>query len=273
MGPGIDRGIAMAEAMKRRRWAKRLTWAAAVLSFGSVLAALVAAVGSGQDLWHFRPAFTVLRWAFFAACAGALLAIVAALIAWRASPKLVLLNLLALIVALGFVLYLGLLVQKARSVPAIHDISTNLEDYPRFYRLRVRDDNLADVPDMGRPELAAMSPRDRWRAIHREHYGDIATVRVPWDVAGTTTRARDLAEERGWEIATFDPEAGIVEAVDTSRFFRFRDNVIVRVREAEGGAGSIVDMRSISRVGVSDVGVNAERVRAFLADLQREQAG
>ncbi|HEV2866129.1 MAG TPA: DUF1499 domain-containing protein, partial [Allosphingosinicella sp.] len=52
-------------------------------------------------------------------------------------------------------------------------------------------------------------------------------------------------------------------------FFRFRDNVVVRVRPDSDGSGSVVDMRSISRVGVSDVGVNARRVRAFLADLQR----
>lgn len=262
----------MAEAMKRRRWAKRLTWAGAVLSFGALAAALIAAFGSGEEYWGFRAGFAVLRWSFFAAIAGAVLAFAGGLVAWRASPKLVLVNLLALAVALGFVVFVALQVQAARAAPAIHDISTNLEDYPRFYRLRVRDDNLADIPDMGRPELAALPPRERWRAIHREHYGDIATVRVPWSVAETTERARDLAEERGWEIVTYDPAAGIVEAVDTSRFFRFKDNVIVRVRRAGDGSGSIVDMRSISRVGVSDLGVNAQRVRAFLEDLQQEPA-
>jgi len=65
------------------------------------------------------------------------------------------------------------------------------------------------------------------------------------------------------------PASGIVEAVDTSFFFRFKDNVVVRVRPVTDTAGSVVDMRSVSRVGVSDVGVNARRVRRFLADLQR----
>ena len=63
--------------------------------------------------------------------------------------------------------------------------------------------------------------------------------------------------------------SGILEAVDTSRFFRFKDNVVVRIRPVGENDGSIVDMRSISRVGVSDIGVNAERVRRFLADLRR----
>ena len=111
--------------------------------------------------------------------------------------------------------------------------------------------------------------RERWQAIHREYYGDIATIRVPWTVAETVDRARALAERRGWEIVTTDAERGILEAVDTSFFFRFKDNIVVRVRPAAEGSGSLVDMRSISRVGVSDVGVNARRVRDFLAELQR----
>jgi uncharacterized protein (DUF1499 family) len=259
----------MVEALTKRRRAVRLTWLAVLLSFGAVAAALIAAVGTGRGAWDFRTGLSVLRYAFFAGIGGLLLALIAIFAARRAQPKLVLASLLALVVALAFVLYVGNLVRIARSVPAIHDISTDVEDWPRFYRLTVRADNLENIPDMGRAELAALPPRERWKAIHREHYGDIATIRLPWDVPETVARVRALAAEaRGWEIVTTDPRNGIVEAVDTSFFFRFKDNVVVRVRPAPGG-GSLVDMRSISRVGVSDVGVNARRVRDFLADLQR----
>ena len=181
-------------------------------------------------------------------------------------------NLAASLVAGSFVAFLGSQIRTARTAPPIHDIATNLDDWPRFYRLTVREDNLEIIPDMGRPDLAALEPRERWKAIHREHYGDIATIRVPWSVEDTVARARALAADRGWEIVTTDPRNGIVEAVDTSRFFRFKDNVVVRVRPAADGSGSLVDMRSISRVGVSDVGVNARRIREFLADLRREEA-
>lgn len=259
----------MVEALKKRRWAVRLTWAGAILCFGSVAAALIAAIGAGRGAWHFGGAFTVLRYAFFAAILGILLSLAGAIVAGRVRPRLALVNLAAILVAGVFVGFLGNQVRIARSVPPIHDIATNLDDYPRFYRLRVRDDNLAVVPDMGRADLAALEPRERWKAIHREHYGDIATIRVPWSREETVRRARALAEERGWEIVTADEERGIVEAVDTSRFFRFKDNVVVRVRPVTEGNGSIVDMRSISRVGVSDIGVNARRVRDFLADLRR----
>ena len=257
------------EAIRKRKWARRLTILAAVLCFGAVVAALIGSIGAGRGAWHFRVGFKVLEYAFYAGIAGILVALVAIFFAWRGRPRLVLVNLLALLIAGGFVGFLGNQVRIARTVPAIHDISTNLEDYPRFYRLTVREDNLERVPDMGRRDLAALEPRERWKAVHREYYGDIAPIRVPWSVEETTTRARRLAETRGWEIVTFDPANGILEAVDTSRFFRFKDNIVVRIRPVTTGGGSIVDMRSISRVGVSDVGVNARRVRDYLADLQR----
>ena len=259
----------MVEALRKKKWAVRLSGAAALLCFGSVAVALIAAVGTGRGAWDYRTGLSVLRYAFFAGIAGLLVAIVAIFVARRVRPRLVILNMAAIIVAGAFVAFVGNQVRIARSVPAIHDVSTNLEDWPRFYRLRLCEDNLANVPDMGREDLKALPPRERWAAIHREHYGDIATIRVPWSVAETVERARALAEERGWEIVTTDPEAGILEAVDTSLFFRFKDNVIVRVRPVTEGGGSVVDMRSISQVGVSDVGVNARRVRSFLSDLQR----
>jgi hypothetical protein len=257
----------MADMTARRDWARLITAAAVVLGIGAVLVALVGALGAGQGAWHFRPVLTiVLRYAFFAAAAGVLLGLVGLWLT-RRRVKLALANLAALVVALGFVLFLGNLVRTARSVPAIHDVSTNLDDVPQFSRLPVRADNLDNVPDLDRPELKAMAPEARWKAVHASAYGGLRTVRVPMNVADTIRRAAALARERGWEIAVADPEAGLLEATETSLFFRFKDDVVIRARPDPAG-GSQVDMRSISRVGGSDVGVNAKRVRGFLEDLQ-----
>ncbi|HEX8655819.1 MAG TPA: DUF1499 domain-containing protein [Allosphingosinicella sp.] len=261
----------MAEARKWRGWAGRLTLIAALLSFGGAIAALLLAYGSGQDWWHFRVALMSLRYCFFAAAAGGLLALVAIFLRRRGGGRVGLVNLLAIVVAIGFCLYLYNLYRTARTVPPIHDVTTNLEDYPRYYRLRVRDDNLANVPADGRPDLAGLAPRERWMAYHREAYRDLATLRVPWPVADTVGRAERLARDRGWEVVTVDTSQGILEAVATSRFFRFKDNVIVRVRPLSEGGGAMVDMRSMSRVGVSDVGANARRIRDFLADLRESR--
>jgi hypothetical protein len=260
----------MAEARKWRLWGGRLTAAAAVLALGAVAAALIGAFGSAENWWHFRDGFFVLRCAFYAAAAGAVLALIAAFARRRGGRGLGLVNILTLLVAAGLIFYLYSYYRTARSVPPIHDITTNLDDYPRFYRLRVRDDNLAQVPSGGRAEIERLAPRERWKTLHREAYPDLRTVRVPWPVEETVRRAARLAGERGWEVATVDVRQGVMEAVATTRFFRFKDNVVVRVTPITGGGqGSMVDMRSISRVGVSDVGTNAKRIREFLADLQR----
>jgi uncharacterized protein (DUF1499 family) len=80
--------------------------------------------------------------------------------------------------------------------------------------------------------------------------------------AAAVAVARDL----GWEIVAADAAEGRLEATATTRWFGFKDDVVVRVRPRPGGAR--VDVRSLSRIGVSDLGTNAARVRAFLARLR-----
>ena len=248
----------------KRDWTRLVTRAALLLGVGAVLAAFLAAVGSATGLWSFGTGLKALRYLFFAAAGGAVLGLVGLVMA-RRRVKLMLANLLALVVALGFVLYLGNLVRIAKSVPAIHDAATDLDDLPQFGRLRVRPDNLENIPDEGRPELEALAPEERWKALHRAHYGDLRTIRIALPPAQVVRRAAALAGQRGWAIALVDDDQ--VEATATSLFFRFKDDVVVRVRPSPDG-GSLVDMRSISRVGGSDIGMNAKRIRAFLADLQ-----
>lgn len=260
----------MAEAAARGAWAGRLTGLALLLSLGGVAAALIASVGAGQGAWHFGGAFTALRYAFFAAIAGGLLAIVALLLARRGGRRgLVGRNIFAFVVALLFVGYLGNLIVTARSVPAIHDVATNLDDLPQFTTLKVREDNLEKVPDNDDARLKAMDPESRWKAIHRQAYADLRPLRLNMTVPEVIARAERLAGERGWEIAKADPQAGILEVTHTSFFFRFKDDVVLRVRPHPVKGGAEVDMRSISRVGGSDVGMNAKRIRAFLKDLQK----
>jgi uncharacterized protein (DUF1499 family) len=141
---------------------------------------------------------------------------------------------------------------------------------PEFSALSVRSDNLENVPDQGQPELAAMQPEQRWKALHRAAYGDLKTISVPWSVAETIQRAQIVAEKKGWEIVHVDPSRGRLEATDTTLFFRFKDDVVVRAkRDPQRPGRTLVDMRSISRVGGSDIGVNARRIREYLLDLKQ----
>ena len=74
------------------------------------------------------------------------------------------------------------------------------------------------------------------------------------------------AGRMGWEIVAVDREAGRVEAIATTFWLRFKDDVVILVREHAGGTR--VDVRSKSRVGVGDLGTNARRIRRFLAALR-----
>jgi uncharacterized protein (DUF1499 family) len=79
-------------------------------------------------------------------------------------------------------------------------------------------------------------------------------------------RALSAAEAMGWEVVGRDAEAGRIEAVDTTRWFGFKDDIAVRITPA--GGGSRIDVRSKSRVGRNDLGTNARRIRAYLQRLQ-----
>ena len=255
---------------RRARWGPRLSWLALALTVGGLAAALIAAAGSAFGAWPFRTGFTILRYAFYAAMAGGVIAIVAFFVSRRSGVRTGWMNLVALVIAVAFGAYLVSHIVTAKSVPAIHDATTDLVDVPQFAALTVRADNLDDIPDDGRPELAALEPEARWKAIHREAYGDLRPLRLALAPAEALRRADALARSRGWQVARVDPQTGTLEATAETLFFRFKDDVLVRVRpDPARSGGSVVDMRSISRVGGSDIGVNAERIRGFLADLQK----
>lgn len=234
----------------------------------SVLVALISGLGSGWGMWDFQTGFKGL---FIAAGLAAFALVMGFVVGWLhrrrgvKGPKL--LRWLGMLIGGALLLWLLSFVYTARSVPAIHDISTDLADPPQFATLTVRADNLDQIPGKEDPAMQGMTPVQRWVRIHQDEYGDIRSVRINRPVAEVIEKAGRLAETRNWDIAVIDPEQGRLEATDTSRFFGFKDDVVVRVRPTEDGTGSIVDMRSISRVGMSDLGVNAKRVRSFLADL------
>ncbi len=244
-------------------------WRASLLIFaaiGATLWGLVASFGSGFGFWEFPTGFAGLRYSFFLAVAVIVLAII--FIIWdkfkNNKPSWVL-RILALAIALLYVGYMLKLVGTAQSLPAIHDISTDLADPPAFQTLTLRTDNLDNIPNDD--DMEGLSPLQRWTRLHQEAYPTIRSVRIDMKVADVIIKAERLAKDRGWDIASSIPEQGRLEATETTSIFRFKDDVVLRVRPTQNGASSIIDMRSVSRVGQSDLGANAQRVESFLADL------
>jgi uncharacterized protein (DUF1499 family) len=96
----------------------------------------------------------------------------------------------------------------------------------------------------------------------RRAYPDIQPLILPVPSGDAFAKARAAAQAMGWEIASADPAAGRIEAVATTFWFGFKDDVTVRVTPQ--GAASRIDVRSRSRVGRGDAGANAERIRRYL---------
>jgi uncharacterized protein (DUF1499 family) len=141
--------------------------------------------------------------------------------------------------------------------PPINDISTDLATPPILIGGRVEPENAGH--DLGYPES--------FKAAARSAYPDVRPLRLDDPPDAVFRRALALAQARaGWKIGSVDDSQRSFEGVATSRVFRFRDDFVLRVRA--DGTGSIVDMRSRSREGKGDLGVNAERIRTFLDALR-----
>jgi uncharacterized protein (DUF1499 family) len=146
---------------------------------------------------------------------------------------------------------------QAKRVPPIHDITTDTDRPPEFVAVLPRR---ADAPNGVEYEGAEIARQQR------EAYPDIGPLRLPLAPGEAFARALAAARASGWEIVGADSAAGRIEATATTAWFGFKDDVVVRIAPEEGG--SRVDVRSVSRVGKSDVGANAERIRKYLARLR-----
>ncbi len=166
---------------------------------------------------------------------------------------------LGLGLGLGLVAMLLVLALPARDLPRINDITTSPDDPPAFRAAAQLDAN------RGR-DLSY--PGEEFAVPQRAAYPDLEPIRLDDSPAAAFEAVRRAAGSLGWTIVAADPDAGRLEATHVSALFRFVDDVVVRVRPADGG--SRIDVRSRSRDGRGDVGANAERIRAFRAALLRQ---
>jgi uncharacterized protein (DUF1499 family) len=144
-----------------------------------------------------------------------------------------------------------LMLAPAIGKPVIHDISTDLADPPQFS---------AAVARRG-PDANPLARDAALDAAQRAGYPALEGVRSGLPPEQALQRAADVARELGWEVHAQDAAAGLLEASETTFWFRFTDDVAIRVRPE--GSGSRIDLRSVSRVGKGDLGANARRIERF----------
>ncbi len=197
-----------------------------------------------------------------AAVVVAALALIAAIFRGRGARRGIGTAVLALLIG-GTAVYFPWYWNHLRGVyPPINDITTDWDNPPQFQAiLPLRDADHANPVAYG---------GDKVSALQRRAYPDIAPLILPLDPRKAFARARDAARQLGWTIVDTEPEAGRLEATPRSRWFGFTDDIVVRITAA--GGGSRIDVRSVSRFGRSDFGVNATRVRAFLAAMRNSAA-
>lgn len=243
--------------MKKNRISR---WALFSMIFGiaAVLVLLLSGYGYQWNWWELGVAFS---WLLPASAVLALIGLALALVYLFARWKGVT-NLSAKTVTAGVVLGLAVLVTvgywfyQAQQYPPIHDISTDIDNPPEFrgiVPLRAEASNDTTYGDREKADT------------QREHYPDIQTLYLEEEYPEAFDRALEAARQMPWEqIVTSDKEQGLIEAFDKLPWFGFIDDVVIRVDTAETRGRSKVDVRSVSRIGRGDIGVNAHRIREYL---------
>lgn len=235
----------------------------AVVGFIAAFVALLMVGGAGPayrlKLVDLSGAFALLRWG---AWTGLCVIFIALVGAWTARPgtrsRGFALSLAGVLIgAAAFGVPFAML-QSAKKSPPIHDITTDLRNPPRFVAiipLRIGSANPVEYQG------------DNISQQQRKAYPDIQPVTIGEPPDAAFKRALNAARDVGWQIVAAVPDEGRIEATDTTIWFGFKDDIVVRITPTDDG--SRIDVRSVSRLGRGDLGKNAARIRAYLQRLQQ----
>lgn len=226
----------------------------------------VAPLGWHMGWWHFRTAFFILmQYSAYIGAGAAVVSLIGVVAAAATSNRRSLMLGAAGLIAGAVLAYVPWSFWHITEVlPRMHDITTDTDNPPPFSAavLAAREAEKAGTAVYGGAPLAKMQ---------KEAYPDIAPVLTALAPAEAFTRALDTAKSLGWTIVATNPADGRIDAGQTSFWFHFTDDIVIRVAaRTDGQPGSRIDIRSESRQGLHDFGVNAKRVRGYIAALKSQ---
>ena len=243
-------------SLAERPLARRLVTLGLVLAALCALAAVFSGIGYQMKLWHYGTGFLIIKVSFWISIAALVLSVFGLAIS-RKTQSVVVMGVIGILVG-GTTVYLPLSYKEMVDIhPYIHDITTDTENPPPFVVVAsIRGPGDHPVTYDG-PEVAAKQ---------KAAYPDLKTLVVQAPAEKVFKAADEVIKDMGMEIVDASEPELRIEATATSLLYGFKDDMVVRITAADGGTR--VDVRSKSRVGRSDLGQNANRIRKFLLRLK-----
>lgn len=258
--------------VRKKPMQARLGWLALILALLLPVWFAIAALGSKVGLWNWQFGLGTMTasWGPWLLTVVSALAIIAFLWALVKKPRgNWIVPLIALVIPVGIFVFLGTVRERAEDNP-IHDVTTNPADPPTFSAelLRERQADDANPVEPYDQALEGMQGETLQR-LNRQLYPAMEPLVTTAPPEEAVAAVAAVFEEQGFENVTSDVAAGRVEGTAETFWYGFEDDIVARIREVRG-AGSVIDLRSVSRVGQSDLGKNAERVRELRLAIERD---
>ncbi len=277
----------MSQESQTAGWRQTFAWAALIVSLLAVAWFLAAALGTKFGVWGYQFGLgrMYIGWGPIVVGVAGLAALAALIVSLIAAPRKrpFIISLGAVLIAGGLAGRLFGLAAGGQALPPIHDVQTDWDRPVAFSQqlLDVREAGGA-TNDVLLDPIIPEGVSARWpgfsgltnaeaqaKAIAEERYEPIEPLVFDGQAGDVFDAALALVERRGWDVVTADKASGRIEATETSSWFGFKDDVAIYVRDVDDRTR--VDMRSISRVGLSDLGANQRRIYRFLQDLNATQ--
>ncbi len=230
----------------------KLALSGLALSVAVIISALMSGVGYRLGWWRHPEAFSIFEWATYAAIVAVVISAIAVFKTRSQSQQRgMLLAITGIVLSVPVISATALFEYSASAYPKINDITTDTQDPPSYW----------DVPN------PIEYPGESFAEKQLAAYPDLKPLALSVSQEKAFEKALEVVTKNGWEVIASDADEGRIEAVDTSLLFGFKDEIVVRV--AASDEGSIIDIRSRSRIGRIDRGANAKRIRRYLDALKQ----
>ncbi len=222
-----------------------------LLSIVALGVGIISIIGYREEWWRQFKAFYIFGWATFIAIASLIILLIGIFKNFKNKQKKIFaLSVVSILFNLPILTGAFLFNYTATLYPPINDISTDTKDPPSYW-------NMPSPMEY---------PEEKFASMQHEFYPDLIPLKIKQNPKKVFEKALKIVKNDGWKLVSKDEEEGQIEAVASSLFFGFKDEVVIRIKKSKDG--TIVDVRSRSRIGKIDRGANARRIRKFIKALK-----